>query len=325
MLNLINIETINSIQEIHKRLVEINSIFEKQDNNALKKINESTEYKFYKDYFEKSKEYVLTELYCKLPKMVEKLLKKEKLNLICGATALMNSCGEIKNIFPFYLKAQAEGQFNGTVFEKGIFMKNGNLYCSTPDNPPDCLFLSNKNHSQSNSTTTQSMRVNRKIFNIETILFLFDKYYLATENCGMIINQEALQNYILQKNILTDQKIEQLKAFFYTTLPFVLDDFIKRFYKNYILYKGDSFFSVSTPIINIGQSREIVILLETLYQELFKQSIFSDTILSTATTEITRGKATYFNDILNTPFENSPIKDRYYLRLTWNPFNIKPQ
>lgn len=321
MLKLINVEPVNIIEEIHEKLVEINSIFDNQNNNALREINESTTYKSYKAYFEQSKEHVLTELYYKLPKSLNRLLKKETLNLICGATALIGSCNEMRNIFPFYLKAQAEGQFNGTVFEKGIFMDRGNLYLTALKNPPACLFFSKDCQKTTQNNSIASATISQEQ---QPLLFLFDKYYLATETCGMIINQEALQNYILQKEILTEQKMEQLKAFFYKTLPYVIDDFIKRFYKNYLSYEGDSFFSVSTPIINIGKSREIVILLETLYQELFKQSVFSDTILSTATTEITRGNATYFNEILNTPFDDYPYKDRYYLRLTWNPFNIRP-
>lgn len=97
-----------------------------------------------------------------------------------------------------------------------------------------------------------------------------------------------------------------------------------KFEEEYIKAKRENTSVIlSTAMINVDKDDDFVIVLETLYNNLLKQSVFKETIFEGAVTCITRGNHKFFNPILMNPLNECAPTTQYNLRIILNTDTIE--
>lgn len=246
-----------------------------------------------KEYYKKNREIIISELERDTNKKIKKVISQRKYNVEPTSVLLFGSDLRMQNcLVDMFNESLSKSEFMDSTLKDGIFLPAHSFRNSY--NPPHNFYLN----------------FSPEIENVgpSGIKFIFNKSGLISNDKIDDTSKGELKNYILQKDNLSSLDYQIIKEYFLATAPFVIETIISKFKKAYIEAKEENTpVIISTPFVNTTDDERIVLVLETLYYELFKQGFFKDTIFEFSTTAITHGNAKYLNPILLNPFEESII------------------
>lgn len=298
----------NALEKIRLALIDLENVIEEYKNTDVSlKINNADELN---EYYNRGKNYILEELSCYTYPTIKRVIAENKLDISSNAKLIMNSCPrEQYFLVDRFNKDLSDGVFANTLFQDGIFLP------------------SNKSRYENGTKSYLYLTPEKGIpyQNLMSIRFTYNKVgLLKNDNIPRSI-KEDLDTYLLQKKSFSEKDYGIIKEYFLATAPFVISCLISKFKESYIYAKRENQpIIINTPVINIYDELPIVIVLETLYNELFRQDIFKDTIIEKGIASVTPcSNVKYFNEILMSPLASEfPIK-QYNLRLILNKHDIE--
>lgn len=291
---------------IRKKLLKIEEKIAKEEQPTP--LIYEDKYNYLIDYYEQSVEFILNRLEEWFRVNIIKVIDQYNFSLK-GNTALIENShyNEQRVLIDYYNANQAHGHFNGTIFEHGLFAPG--FRAVYMENPPEILFKNKKIITPNQDVMGISYQLNkREHADLEKLIS--NRY-------------EDFMNYLNQENNIDPETRELVKEYFLRTAPYVLRLAIDQFLEKYEVAKEEhSSIRVTVPMVNIKNKRQVNVLLETLYNELFASTMFFDTLLNKCVTSVNSTTAKTLVPYLDSPLEEFP-NHQYNLCLEWNIYNLR--
>lgn len=292
----------SELEEIREKLIKLDS-FIQENKNIEKRLPIHNMYDL-KAYYNNVRDILADELKSEAKIVIPRMVTSEKMNAEARTTLIVNSTLREQNALVSMFNADLDaGYFDGTILQNGIFLPSSNSkYMKII---PSYLYL--------NPLT------GRPHIDMMHIKYLFDKNALMENEILDQNIRNSLKKHLFKTDIYSPTEYGLIREYFVETAPFVLNCLLLKFKDEYMNAKREDLPVVLTSaMVNTGTNSEVVLVLETLYNELLKQDIFKDTIFEDATTSTSLGQAKLFNPILMDPVtESAPLK-QYNLRLFIN-------
>lgn len=292
----------SELEEIREKLIKLDSFI--QENKNIEKRLPIHNMDDLKIYYNHVRDILIDELKFEGNISIPKMIASNKMNVDARTTLIVDSSLREQNaLIDMFNKDLGNGYFNGSILQDGIFFtasKSKDLKTI-----PDYLYL--------------NPEIGRPFYNMMHMRFIFDKNALMINESLEQTIRNNLRKHLFRTNELSPTEYGLIREYFLETAPFVLNCLLLKFKDEYISAKRENLPVVLTSaMVNTGTNSEVVLVLETLYNELLKQDIFKDTIFEDATTSTSLGQAKLFNPILMDPVtESAPLK-QYNLRLFIN-------